>query len=97
MIKGKPRYPLGTVKALLAKGSVRVSYSALASAARFGLNFTALVAIVVRLTPNDYQKNMATYRDSSIFQDVYFPIVGGSEFYLALVIMDELLYIIGGR
>ena len=97
MIKNKPRIPLVTVKTLLAKGSVRASYSALASAARFGLDFTGLIAIVVKLTPKDYQKSIATYRDSSIVQDVYYPIVRGTEFYLALVVMDELLYIMGGR
>ena len=79
------------IKSLLAKGSIRVTFSALACACQFGLDFQSLIEIVAKLSPEAYYKSLVTVRDSTIWQDVYRPFVNGLEFYLKIVVINEML------
>lgn len=57
MEKSTPHCKLQVVKALVASGQVRSTFSALAGAAALGLDFDGIVAVVMALTTADFYKS----------------------------------------
>lgn len=93
MEKGTPHSKLTAVKALLADGKVRATFTALASGAGLGFDFAAIVGVVAALTPADFYKSMTTYADHRIWQDVYRPRTSAGKIYLKLTVMDDVLIV----
>ncbi|WP_050877516.1 type II toxin-antitoxin system MqsR family toxin [Bordetella pertussis] len=59
-----------------------------AGAAALGLDFSAMVEIVLALTPRDFHKSMTTHADHRIWQDVYCPVTAMGAVYLKLTGLD---------
>lgn len=93
MEKSTPHNRLAVVKALLAAGKVRSTFSALASGAALGLDFAGMVDVVAALTPADFYKSMTTHADHRVWQDVYRPSTSAGEVYLKLTVMDDVLIV----
>lgn len=93
MEKGTPHCKLVVVKALLAAGKVRATFTALASGAGLGLDFAAMVGVVATLTPTDFYKSMTTHADHRIWQDLYRPETSAGQIYLKLTVMDDVLIV----
>ena len=71
MEKKSAHYPLATVKALVEKGCVKSTKSALEGAAALGLDFNDMKEVVKNLENGDLYKSMTTHADHTIWQDVY--------------------------
>lgn len=93
MEKTKPHCALSRVKALVAQGKIRSTASALSGAAALGLDFEAVVGVVLSLTMADFYKSMTTHADSRIWQDVYRPATTAGEVYLKLTVIDDVLIV----
>jgi motility quorum-sensing regulator/GCU-specific mRNA interferase toxin len=93
MEKRTPHCKLAVVKALLAAGKVRATYTALAHGAGLGFDFAAMVGVLATLTPGDFYKSMTTHADHRIWQDVYRPKTFAGEIYLKLTVMDDVLIV----
>ena len=93
MEKSTPHSPLAIVKSLVIAGRIRVTSSALASAAVLDLGFSEIVAVVGALTARDFHKSMTTYADHTIWQDVYRPTTAVGEVYVKLTVMDDVLVV----
>ena len=93
MAKGTPYCKLAVVKAMLAAGKVRATYTALAGGAGLGFDFAEMVAVIAALTPADFYKSMTTHADHRIWQDVYRPRTSAGEVYLKLTVMDDVLIV----
>jgi motility quorum-sensing regulator/GCU-specific mRNA interferase toxin len=73
MEKPTPHCKLAVVKAFVAAGKVRTTYSARLGATALGLELSGMLAVVAALTPADFYKSMTTHADHTIWQDVYRP------------------------
>jgi len=93
MEKRSPHYKLAAVKALIDAGKVRTTFSALAGAAALGLDFMEMIGVVAALKPSDFYKSMTTHADHRVWQDVYRPKMSGTEVYLKLTVVDDLLIV----
>lgn len=93
MEKRTPHCKLAVVKALLADGKVRSTFSALAGGAALGFDFDGIVGVVAALTPKDFYKSMTTHADHRIWQDVYRPSTSVGEVYLKLTVVDDVLIV----
>ncbi|AOB25969.1 type II toxin-antitoxin system MqsR family toxin [Bordetella bronchiseptica] len=93
MEKGTPHCKLPALKALVHAGKVRATFSALSGAAALGLDFSAMVEIVLALTPRDFHKSMTTHADHRIWQDVYCPVTAMGAVYLKLTVLDGVLIV----
>jgi motility quorum-sensing regulator/GCU-specific mRNA interferase toxin len=96
MEKRKAHYPLATIKALVEQGAYRVTTTALRCAAHdFGLVDVAQVAdCVIGLSGQEFYKSMTTIHDSSLWQDVYRPRIGGVAAYVKVQIVSETTVVI---
>ena len=93
MEKRLPHCKLPIVKALIARGKVRTTISALAGAAAMGFGAEEIVEIVMALTAQDFYKSMTTHADHTIWQDVYRPTTKAGEVYLKLTVIDDVLIV----
>jgi motility quorum-sensing regulator/GCU-specific mRNA interferase toxin len=93
MEKGIPHCKLPVVKALIAAGKVRSTFSALSGGAGLGFDFEGIVAVVMELTPADFHKSMTTHADHRVWQDVYRPTTSAGEVYLKLTVIDDVLIV----
>ena len=93
MEKRSPHCQLSVVRALIAEGKVRSTFSAVAGAAALGLDFDGMVAVVLALTPQDFYKSMTTHADHRVWQDVYRPSTVAGEIYLKLTVLDDVLIV----
>lgn len=93
MEKGTPHCRLSVVRALVAAGKVRSTYSALSGAAALGFDFDAVLVIVKGLTTADFYKSMTTHADHRLWQDVYRPTTSAGRVYLKLTVTDGLLIV----
>lgn len=93
MEKHSPHCQLSIVKALIEKGQVRSTFSALAGGAAFGFDFEGIVAVILALTPRDFYKSMTTHADHRIWQDVYRPTTRAGEVYLKLTVVQDVLIV----
>jgi motility quorum-sensing regulator/GCU-specific mRNA interferase toxin len=93
MEKRTPHCKLAVVKALVAAGKVRSTYSALAGGAALGFDFAGIVGVVEALTPGDFYKSMTTYADHRVWQDVYRPVTPAGGVYLKLTVIEDVLVV----
>jgi motility quorum-sensing regulator / GCU-specific mRNA interferase toxin len=93
MEKRTPHCKLAVVKALVAAGKVRSTYSALAGGAALGFDFAGIVGVVEALTPGDFYKSMTTYADHRVWQDVYRPATPAGGVYLKLTVIEDVLVV----
>jgi motility quorum-sensing regulator / GCU-specific mRNA interferase toxin len=91
--KRTPHCKLSVVKALAAAGKVRTTQAARVGANALGLDYPAMLAVVMALTPADFYKSMTTYADHTIWQDVYRPNTSVGDVYLKLTVIDDLLIV----
>lgn len=82
-----------TVKALVGAGKVHSTLSALSGDAALGLDFAAMVEVVLALTPADFYKSMTTHTDHKVWQDVYRPTTAAGVVYLKLTVIDDVLIV----
>lgn len=81
------------VKALVAAGKVRATYTALTGGAALGLDFEGMVGVVKALTSQDFHKSMTTHTDHRIWQDVYRPMTEAGAVYLKLTVIDNVVIV----
>jgi motility quorum-sensing regulator/GCU-specific mRNA interferase toxin len=81
------------VKALVADGKVRDTFSALAGGAALGLGFEQIVGVVAALTARDFYKSMTTHADHRVWQYVYRPKTPAGDVYLKLTVIDDVLIV----
>ena len=81
------------MKALVADGKVRDTFSALAGGAALGLGFEQIVGVVAALTARDFYKSMTTHADHRVWQDVYRPKTPAGDVYLKLTVIDDVLIV----
>jgi len=91
--KRTPHCKLAVVKAMVAAGKVRATFSALAGGAAMGLGFGQIVDCVAALTSRDFYKSMTTHADRRVWQDVYRPKRPAGEVYLKLTVLDDVLIV----
>lgn len=91
MEKQKAHYPLSRVCALIQQGSYRVTRKALQCAAHdFGfVKCDQLAQSVLGLKVKDFYKSMTTLHDSTLWQDVYRPLVAGKPAYVKVQIVED--------
>ena len=93
MEKHRPHCKLSVIKTMAEAGQVRSTQSAREGATALGLNFDAMVAVVMALQPSDFCKSMTTHASHQIWQDVYKPTTTVGEIYLKLTVMDDVLIV----
>jgi motility quorum-sensing regulator / GCU-specific mRNA interferase toxin len=95
MEKKKPHRSLSEVKVLVESGRVRATVSAYNTAKMIGINKLAeMCDVVMSLTPANFCKSMTTYKDHTVWQDVYHAKTAtGFEVYLKLTVVDDLLIV----
>ncbi|MEI2418147.1 type II toxin-antitoxin system MqsR family toxin [Orrella sp. JC864] len=93
MEKARPHCPLQSVKALVQAGRIQATVSALSGAAALGLDFPAMVDVVMALTLRDFHKSMTTYANHRVWQDVYRPDTVAGPVYLKLTVIDDVLIV----
>jgi motility quorum-sensing regulator/GCU-specific mRNA interferase toxin len=94
MEKRSPHYALAQIKSLVQDGKVRATQAARSGANVLGLDFQAMLDVVMTLSPTDFYKSMTTHADHRIWQDVYHAVTpGGAEIYLKLTVMADVLIV----
>ncbi|RAP65754.1 mRNA interferase MqsR [Achromobacter sp. HZ01] len=93
MEKGTPHCKLPVVKALVAAGKVRTTYSAVSGAAQVGFGIPEMLDVVMALTSADFYKSMTTHADYKVWQDVYRPSTQAGDVYLKLTVIDDVLIV----
>jgi motility quorum-sensing regulator / GCU-specific mRNA interferase toxin len=93
MEKKIAHYPLSDVKALVQKGSVQATRSALEGAALLGFSFNDMKEVVKNLEVGDLYKSMTSYHDNSIWQDVYHYPAEEGDIYLKLQIVGNVVIV----
>ncbi len=93
MEKRRAHYPLSVVHALVEKGQVRATGTALSGAATLDLDFDDMLNVVRALTSRDFYKSMTTLSDHRIWQDVYQPSTAAGDVYLKLTMIDDVLIV----
>jgi motility quorum-sensing regulator/GCU-specific mRNA interferase toxin len=93
MEKSTPHQSLSVVKALVEASKVRSTFSALAGAAALGLDFDAMLAVLLALRPADFYKSMTTHADHRVWQDVYRPTTSAGKVYLKLTVVEDVLIV----
>ncbi len=93
MEKRSPHCRLAAIKSLVEAGKVRATWSALQGAAQLGFDFSAMLDVVMTLTPSDFYKSMTTHADHTIWQDVYRPQTRMGKVYLKLTVVNDVLIV----
>ncbi|CAN5684577.1 hypothetical protein BH10CYA1_BH10CYA1_03490 [soil metagenome] len=70
MEKKVAHYPLTDVRALVQKGCVRATRTALDGAAALGFTFNDMRKVIENLEIDDLQKSMTSHGDHTVWQDV---------------------------
>ena len=93
MEKSVPHCQLTVVKALLAVGKVRTTFSARQGALELGLDEQGICAVVAALSALDFYKSMTTHADHRVWQDVYRPTTPAGDVYVKLTVIDDVLIV----
>lgn len=93
MEKPTPHSKLHKIKALVAAGKVRATYSAILGAANSGLSFQDMLNVILGLTTKDFYKSMTTKSDHKVWQDVYRPNTSVGDIYIKLTVIDDVLIV----
>jgi motility quorum-sensing regulator / GCU-specific mRNA interferase toxin len=96
MEKRRAHYALSRVKTLIQEGAYRVTRTALQCATRdFGyVEASQLADCVLGLEVSDFYKSMTSLHDSSLWQDVYHPMIEGTPAYVKIQIADDTTVVI---
>lgn len=93
MEKRIAHYPLTDVKALIEKGAVLATKTALKDAAELGYSFDDMKNAIEDLEAGDLHKSMTSHHDHTIWQDVYrFP-AEKLDIYLKLQIVGDVVIV----
>jgi motility quorum-sensing regulator/GCU-specific mRNA interferase toxin len=71
MEKKIAHFPLADIQALVEKGYVRATRTALEGAALLGFTFTDMKEVIKNLEQADFYKSVTSHHDHKIWQDVY--------------------------
>lgn len=93
MEKKTAHYCLADVQALVKKGFVRATGTALKDAAELGFNFTDMKTVVENLEVNDLHKSMTSYGDNRVWQDVYRYPAEYEDIYLKIQVVGDVVII----
>ena len=93
MEKRRPHCPLTVVKALVGAGRVRTTHAARSGALELGLDYSAMMVVVMELTIADFHKSMTTHADHTIWQDVYRPVTKVGMIYVKLTVIVDVLIV----
>ena len=93
MEKSLPHCELVIVKALMAAGKVRTTFSARQGALELGLDEHGICAVVAALSEQDFYKSMTTHSDHRVWQDVYRPSTPAGDVYVKLTVIDDVLVV----
>jgi motility quorum-sensing regulator / GCU-specific mRNA interferase toxin len=93
MEKETPHCKLPVVKALVAAGKVRTTYSAVSGAAQMGLGIPEVLDVVMALTSANFYNSMTTHADHNVWQHVYRPSTQAGDVYLKLTVIDDVLIV----
>lgn len=93
MEKKRPHCKLDIVKNLIKQEKVRTTKTALIGAAQLGLDYSAMIEIILQLTPKDFYKSMTTHANNQIWQDVYKPLCKQGALYIKLTVIDDVLIV----
>jgi motility quorum-sensing regulator/GCU-specific mRNA interferase toxin len=93
MEKRTPHCRLSLVKSLVEAGKVKATLTALTGGGALGLDFEAMVKVVMALTSGDFHKSMTTHADHCIWQDVYRPVTEVGEVCLKLTVINDVLIV----
>jgi motility quorum-sensing regulator/GCU-specific mRNA interferase toxin len=93
MEKRSPHCKLTIVKALIEVGKVRTTQTARTGASELGLDYFAMLAVVMALRQEDFYKSMTTHADHTIWQDVYRTSTQVGDVYLKLTVIDDVLIV----
>lgn len=93
MEKNKPSCSLSQVKALVEAGKISYTKTALLTAESLGFNRLGIKAEVLKLEANEFYKSMTTYRDSTVWQDVYRHRSATGMLYIKLTVCDGVLVV----
>lgn len=89
MEKLKAHYSLIQIKELMRVGRWKITLTAQRNAwEQFDLDVDGIKAVVLELNSRVFYKSMTTIHDSTIWQDVYHPIIGGKKGYLKVQIAE---------
>jgi len=93
--KRKPHYSLADVCACIDSDNMRATDVAYDGADDLGIEtLDEMCEVIKRLTMKDFYKSMTTFRDHTVWQDVYRPVLANnSRAYIKLTIADGLLII----
>jgi motility quorum-sensing regulator/GCU-specific mRNA interferase toxin len=93
MEKSTPHCKLSLIKSMIHAGKVRTTRSAREGATALGLDFDAMLAVLLALTASDFHKSMTTHADHRVWQDVYRPATPAGQVYLKLTVIDDVLVV----
>jgi motility quorum-sensing regulator/GCU-specific mRNA interferase toxin len=93
MEKNSPHCKLSLIKTMISAGKVRTTHSAREGATALGMDFDAMLAVVLSLTSSDFYKSMTTHADHRVWQDVYRPSTPAGQVYLKLTVIDDVLIV----
>lgn len=90
MEKRKRHYSLELVKELILNGNWEISTTALTNA-WFDFSFleSDIYDVILELVPGDFYKSMTFYNNSTIWQDVYRPVLKGIKAYIKISIINN--------
>jgi motility quorum-sensing regulator/GCU-specific mRNA interferase toxin len=91
--KCTPHCKLSLIKTMTAAGKVRTTRTAREGAARLGLDFDDVLAVLQALTSADFYKSMTTREEHRVWQDVYRPWTSAGPVYLKLTVIDDVLIV----
>ncbi|EIC83140.1 type II toxin-antitoxin system MqsR family toxin [Serratia sp. M24T3] len=93
MEKKTPHTRLHIVQTLVAEGKVKATNTAINGADELGLTFDDMCDAINGLTMRDFFKSMTTYRDHTVWQDVYSPTLPCGVVYLKLTVSHGVLIV----
>jgi motility quorum-sensing regulator/GCU-specific mRNA interferase toxin len=94
--KRRPRYPLASVKSAFADvARLNRTMSAAVGAEGLGMDAQTVVDVITGLSVRDFEKSMLSEADATVWQDVYKPVIEGTELYVKFTLdsRGELLLI----
>lgn len=89
MEKRKPAYDLESIKAAVASGRYRITFTARHCAHALGMGDADICQTVLDISQADFYKSMTTYADVHVWQDVYRPQRGAARLYVKFQIDDN--------
>ena len=90
MDKKKCHYSPDEIKRLVKANRWVITLTAQRNAMQdFGLDTEGIKNVVVGLTNRDFYKSMTTLADSTLWQDVYLPLIGDRQAYVKIQIANE--------